>query len=79
MLGSIPRDEKCQHLGKSKVRDNQCHYTTFVWWKFLWDLFHLPLVFTIYILMVVDYVLKWVDAIPCKANNHNKAMKENIY
>ena len=32
-----------------------------------------------YILMVVDYVLKWVEAIPCKANNHNKAMKENIY
>ena len=36
----------------------------------------------LYILVGVDYVSKWVEAIPCKANDHNvvlKFLKENIF
>ena len=35
-----------------------------------------------YILMGVDYVSKWVEAIPCKTNDHRvvlKFLKENIF
>ena len=35
-----------------------------------------------YILVGVDYVSKWVKAIPCKANDHRavlKFLKENIF
>ena len=35
-----------------------------------------------YILVEVDYVSKWVEAIPCKANYHKvvlKFLKENIF
>ena len=35
-----------------------------------------------YILVVVDYVFKWVEAIPCKTNDNKivaKFMKENIF
>ena len=35
-----------------------------------------------YILVVVDYVSKWVEAIPCKHNDHRvvlKFLKENIF
>ena len=36
----------------------------------------------IYILVVVDYVSKWVEAIPCRTNDHKvvvKFLKENIF
>ena len=36
----------------------------------------------LYILVGVDYVSKWVEAIPCKANDHKvvlKFLKENIF
>ena len=35
----------------------------------------------LYILVVVDYISKWVEAIPCKNNNHKivlKFLKENV-
>ena len=35
-----------------------------------------------YILVVVDYVSKWVEAIPCKTNYHRvvlKFLKENVF
>ena len=35
----------------------------------------------LYILVAVDYVSKWVEAIPCKKNDHNivlKFLKENV-
>ena len=35
-----------------------------------------------YILVGVDYLSKWVEAIPCKANDHRvvlKFLKENIF
>ena len=35
-----------------------------------------------YILVGVDFVSKWVEAIPCKENNHRvvlKFLKENIF
>ena len=35
-----------------------------------------------YILVGVDYVSKWVDAIPCKKNDHRvvlKFLKENVF
>ena len=35
-----------------------------------------------YILVGVDYVSKWVEAIPCKENDHRvvlKFLKENIF
>ena len=35
-----------------------------------------------YILVVVDYVSKWVEAIPCKTNDNKvviKFLKENIF
>ena len=35
-----------------------------------------------YILVGVDYVSKWVEAIPCKTNDHKvvlKFLKENIF
>ena len=35
-----------------------------------------------YILLAVDYVSKWVEAIPCKANDNKvvvKFLKENIF
>lgn len=34
------------------------------------------------ILLAVDYVSKWVEAVPCKTNDHNivvKFLKENIF
>ena len=36
----------------------------------------------LYILLAVDYVSKWVEAIPCKTNDHKivvKFLKENIF
>ncbi|GAV77330.1 hypothetical protein CFOL_v3_20801 [Cephalotus follicularis] len=36
----------------------------------------------LYILLVVDYVSKWIEAIACKSNDHNvvvKFLKENIF
>ena len=36
----------------------------------------------LYILFVVDYVSKWVEAAPCKSNDHQvvlKFLKENIF
>ena len=36
----------------------------------------------IYILVGVDYVLKWVEAVPCRAVDHRvvlKFLKENIF
>ena len=36
----------------------------------------------LYILVAVDYILKWVEAIPCRTNDHKvviKFMKENIF
>ena len=32
-----------------------------------------------YILVGVDYVSKWVKAIPCKHNDHRVVLKENIF
>ncbi|RVW77718.1 hypothetical protein CK203_050361 [Vitis vinifera] len=45
-----------------------------------WDLFLCPSYS--YILVGVDYVSKWVEAIPCKRNDHRvvlKFLKENIF
>ena len=36
----------------------------------------------LYILVGVDYVSKWVEAMPCKANNHKvvlKFLKKNMF
>ena len=41
-----------------------------------------PLFGYLYILVAVDYVSKWVEAIPCKTNNHKVVvifLKENIF
>ena len=32
-----------------------------------------------YILVGIDYVSKWVEAIPCKHNDHRVVLKENIF
>ena len=41
-----------------------------------------PLCWYLYILMVVDYVSKWVEAIPMRTNDHKvvlKFLKEHIF
>ncbi|RVW18540.1 hypothetical protein CK203_101328 [Vitis vinifera] len=46
-----------------------------------WDLFPMSFGYS-YILVGVDYVSKWVEAIPCKRNDHRvvlKFLKENIF
>ena len=78
--------DRCKRLGKL-TRKNMMHLNLI----FIADLFYVwgidfmrpfPLSFGYsYILVGVDYVSKWVEAIPCKRNDHRvvlKFLKENI-
>ncbi|WKA01560.1 hypothetical protein VitviT2T_019836 [Vitis vinifera] len=79
--------DKCQRLGKL-TRKNMMPLNPIL----IVDLFyvwgidfmrHFPMSFGYsYILVGVDYVSKWVEAIPCKRNDHRvviKFLKENIF
>ncbi|RVW21562.1 Pol polyprotein [Vitis vinifera] len=79
--------DRCQRLGKLTCR-NQMPMNPIL----IVDLFdvwgidfmgHFPISFgNSYILVGVDYVSKWVEAIPCKHNDHRvvlKFLKENIF
>ncbi|RVW23640.1 putative mitochondrial protein [Vitis vinifera] len=77
----------CQRLGKLTKRNQMpMNPTLIVDLFYVWGIDfmgHFPMSFgNSYILVGVDYVSKWVKAIPCKHNDHRvvlKFLKENIF
>ncbi|RVW77686.1 putative mitochondrial protein [Vitis vinifera] len=78
--------DRCQRLGKL-TRKNMMPLNPFlivdlfyVWGIDFMKPFPMPFGYS-YILVGVDYVSKWVEAVPCKHNDHRvvlKFLKENI-
>ncbi|RVW79468.1 Transposon Ty3-G Gag-Pol polyprotein [Vitis vinifera] len=79
--------DKCQRLGKLTKRNQMPMNPILIVELFdVWDIDFMgpfPMSFgNSYILVGVDYVSKWVEAIPCKQNDHRvvlKFLKENIF
>nr|CAN69525.1 hypothetical protein VITISV_042301 [Vitis vinifera] len=87
----VPEDEqscdRCQRLGKLTKRNQMPMNPILIVELFdVWGIDFIgpfPMSFgNSYILVGVDYVSKWVEAIPCKQNDHRvvlKFLKENIF
>nr|CAN78529.1 hypothetical protein VITISV_043798 [Vitis vinifera] len=79
--------DRCQRLGKLTRRNQMPMNPILIVALFdVWDIDFMgpfPMPFgNSYILVGVDYVSKWVEAIPCKHNDHKvvlKFLKENIF
>nr|CAN64603.1 hypothetical protein VITISV_033149 [Vitis vinifera] len=79
--------DRCQRLGKLTKRNQMPMNPILIVVLFnVWDIdFMRPFLMSFgnsYILVGVDYVSKWVEAIPCKHNDHRvvlKFLKENIF
>ncbi|WJZ81302.1 hypothetical protein VitviT2T_001151 [Vitis vinifera] len=79
--------DKCQRLGKLTCRNMMpLNPILIVDLFYVWGIDFMgpfPMSFGYsYILVGVDYVSKWVEAIPCKTNDHRvvlKFLKENIF
>ncbi|RVW78246.1 Retrovirus-related Pol polyprotein from transposon 412 [Vitis vinifera] len=78
--------DKCQRLGKLSRRNMMPLNPILIVDLFVWGIDFMgpfPMSFGhSYILVGVDYVSKWVEAIPCRTNDHKvvlKFLKENIF